>query len=394
MPQENNNKVPVVHLITLLELGGAQGNTIHTVTHLNPGRFDVHLWSGKGAYFDKEVESRVKSTNLKFFTHLVRQISPIRDFLAFLGLFYELKRLKPLILHTHSSKAGILGRFAGWMARVPVIIHTFHGFGFNPYQKSWARFLFVFLERLTARFSTALIFVSKSNMENAKKLKIGDERQYHLIRSGVPIPDIRHSGTSSDRRRVRKELGLENSQSVVTTIGAFKPQKNLLDFIELAGKIRTSINNAVFLVIGDGKMRPEIERKISDLNLQKYVHLLGWRRDIPRLLATSDVFVLTSLWEGLPRALVEAMILGVPSLCYATDGVSDMLHGRSDLVATPGDVNGLARLIVGLLQDHGKYEDVSKFVKNQIGDEFDIDKMVTRQQDLYEDLIIQRIRPH
>jgi glycosyltransferase involved in cell wall biosynthesis len=381
-------KVKVIHLITLLELGGAQGNTLHTVKHLNPDRFETHLWTGQGAYWDQAAQRDLASHGrLRFFRRLVRNINPFADFLIIFDLLRALKKEKPDILHTHSSKAGIVGRIAGALAGVPVIIHTFHGFGFNNQQKPWIRSLFVWLERKTAPLATMLIFVSKSNMEDARKEKIGEESQYLLIRSGIPILDIEKKSPSKSLDTVKKELSFPANSTVITTIGAFKPQKNLSDFLQVASALSKTSADICFLIIGDGEQRPRLESLIDKLGLAGRVVMPGWRNDIPELLAISDVFVLTSLWEGLPRALLEAMIAGIPAVCYVTDGVTDVLDEKSGVLIKQGNISGMVEAIQRILSDSTFRRILTENARHKIGQEFDIDFMVRQQESLYEQLL-------
>ncbi|MFI5390581.1 MAG: glycosyltransferase family 4 protein [Bacteriovoracales bacterium] len=380
--------VKVVHLITLLELGGAQGNTIHTVRNLNEEKFDTYLWAGRGAYWDHEVEKDLgRKGKLLFLKSLVRDINPFLDVIALLSLWWRLKKIQPLILHTHSSKAGILGRIAGNLAGVPIIIHTFHGFGFNDQQKPWTKWLFILLERLTAKVSTKLLFVSVANMTQAKELKIGRPEQYALIRSGVALQSIRKRAGAVSMTDLKKKLMIPPDANLITTIGAFKPQKNLLDFIQVAQSISKKSSETHFLIIGDGEMRVVIEKLIAELNLETKVHLLGWREDIPELLTVSNVFVLTSLWEGLPRALIESLSIGIPSVCYDTDGVRDILSKGGGEIIPRGDMASMVSSIIELLNNKTLWNKLSQEAKNIIGQDFDIEEMVHQQENLYLSLL-------
>jgi glycosyltransferase involved in cell wall biosynthesis len=387
-PKKSLEKIKVLHLITLLEFGGAQGNTIHTVENLDPHFFETHLWAGKGAYWDTDVlKSLGGSGRLRFFRSLVRELNPLLDFLALVTLFRAIKRLQPTILHTHSSKAGILGRLAGRLAGVPILVHTFHGFGFNDRQKPWTRRLFVSLERWIAPWTTKLIFVSESNIETAKRTKIGRESQYELIRSGVPLNKLRATALTTDPSALREELGISAESTLVTTIGAFKPQKNLDDFLLFAKQVRSLVPTTTFLIIGDGALRPALQRKTKELDLEKHVLMPGWRRDVPEILSISDVFVLTSLWEGLPRALVEAMALGVPPVCYRTDGINDLLEGNEKLLVNQGDIGDMTQKVVELFKNREQRAMISDLVRKKITTAFDIDVMVDQQHRLYLQLI-------
>lgn len=382
-----DGRLKVVHLITLLELGGAQGNTIHTVRHLDRARFDARLWCGRGGYWDADVEKDLgASGQLRYVRHLVRPVNPVQDLLAILELYRALKAERPDVLHTHSSKAGIVGRIAGRLAGVPLIVHTAHGFGFNDRQPALTRRLYVALEKWTARMADALVFVSQANQDQARRLGIGRRDRHRLIRSGVDLAKLAALRGKADRTAVRASLGLPADARLVTTLSAFKPQKNLSDFIRMAKRVAEAAPNASFVLIGDGEQRPELEKAVRDSGLGRRVAMPGWRRDAAEILAASDVFVLTSLWEGLPRALVEAAALGIPSLCYDTDGVRDLLSAGAGEIVPQGDVAALADGVARLVNDAVLAQAMADGQSARIGPEFDIHGMVRSQEGLYREL--------
>ncbi|OVE77247.1 hypothetical protein BVX98_03155 [bacterium F11] len=384
-------KTKVVHLITLLELGGAQGNTLYTVTHLNAEKHQAHLWAGKGAYWDQQAIKDLGANNrVRFFPNLVRSISPLRDILVLFQLISALKKEKPHILHTHSSKAGILGRLAGWLAGVPILIHTFHGFGFNEQQKPWTKAFFIFLEKWIAKKTHCLIFVSEANMALATKIKLGNPSKYQLIRSGIPIQQTREVAKNTNSRNLKTALCLPLDNKVVVTIGAFKPQKNLDHFIEVSARVLKSIDNVSFLIIGDGKLKKKLEDLIIQWGLEGKVHLLGWRQDIPSLLSISNAFAMTSLWEGLPRALVEALVLKIPAVCYDTDGIHDLLSLGGGYLIPQGQKEEMAKQLIAILSENSSPCGISHRLENKISSEFDIDNMVRRQESLYFELLNQK----
>jgi glycosyltransferase involved in cell wall biosynthesis len=379
-------KLKIVHLITRLELGGAQGNTIYTVEHLDPVQFEAHLWYGPGGFWDADVAKKIDASRRRRFRRLVRPLHPLFDLLVIFDLVRAFREAKPDIVHTHSSKAGIVGRIAARLARVPVIVHTFHGFGFNSQQKPWTRGVFIGLEKLSARWSDALVFVSQANWDEAKRLKIGSERRYARIRSGVDLKAYSENQNVSRRASVRKALELTD-EPVVLTIGPFKPQKNLPDLILAAARLREKFSNVRVFIVGDGELRPQVESQIQELGLAQTVTLLGWRKDIPDLMAVADVFAMTSLWEGLPRALVEAMASSVPAVCYDTDGVRDLLSQGGGYLVPLKDVQALTEKIDLLLINKEEAKRRGAQGPAIVQSEFDIDEMVRSQERLYLKLI-------
>lgn len=371
-------KIKVCHVITKLELGGAQANTLYTCAHLDPQAFEVVLVTGRGGILDKEA---AKLPRTVFCPWLVRPVNPLKDFFAFLFLVRFFKKEKPDVVHTHSSKAGILGRAAAAYARVPVVLHTFHGFGFHPYQKPWVRGFYVFLERVLARFAHRLIAVSHELVREAQVLKIGRPSQYVVIHSGIHRK--LYTQCSVDQRRKKVELKLDPDRPVVLMVAPFKAQKNILGFLKLAAKLAPQ-KPAQFVLVGDGEERPAIEREILRLGLGESVRLLGWRRDMPEIYAASDVFALTSLWEGLPRSILEAMASGVPVVAHAVDGVKEILKdGENGYSVPPLDVDTMAQRVLSLLNDPALRSRFIEAGRKSVDLSFDIDEMVKQQERLY-----------
>lgn len=377
-------RLRVLHLITRMDLGGAQQNTLYTCAHLDPKRFEVLAVAGEGGPLDEELRAAL-GDQARFLPSLKRELHPGYDLLAALQLIGLFLKEKPDIVHTHSSKAGILGRLAAWAAGVPVIIHTFHGFGFHDYQHPFTKALYVAAERLAGKVSDRLIFVSRSNQSYAEKHALGDPRRYELIRSGVKLSEF--PAPLDDKGRKKASLGLGMHKPLVTSIGNLKPQKNPGDFIAAAGSVIAGGADARFLFVGDGPLRTKLEYQIIASGLHGKLALPGWRRDTAEILAASDIFVLTSLWEGLPRALVEAMRTGLPPVCYATDGVSDLIKdGENGFLIPPGNVSLMAEKISLLIKDEPLRLRLGTRARESITPDFDIDNMVRAQERLYEAL--------
>lgn len=374
----------VCHIITRLDLGGAQKNTLYTCAHLNR---EVFLVTGPGGVLDEQAKALSETHGFKliFLPSLRREVRPIQDLLALLELANLLRAEAPDIVHTHSSKAGILGRLAAALAGVPIIIHTYHGFGFNEQQTLPVRSLYVFLEKLAALVSTVLVFVSRSNWETARARGIGQEKNYRLIRSGVKLSG--YPAALPDKAKKKAELGLGMHKPLVVSIGNLKPQKNPLDFVAAAKTISDSLPECEFLFIGEGPLRTQVEARVIAAGLSHRFRLPGWREDTAQWLAAAEVFVLTSLWEGLPRALVEAMRSKLPPVCYAVDGVVDLVKdGENGFLVAPGDTAALAERVVRLLKDEALRKRFSAAAACAIGEEFDIDGMVQSQERLYDEL--------
>ena len=384
--------IRVCHVITLLELGGAQETTLYTVANLRPP-FRPSLVCGAGGLLDEEAR-RIPGVVPTFLPSLVRPIRPIADLRALLGLTALFKRLRPHIVHTHSSKAGILGRAAARLARVPIVVHSIHGFGFNDRQPGLLRSLLLALERRAARSTTHFIAVSRANLERGVALGILAREKATLIRSGVMLDRFQAAGRAAGRDEtlragggLRRELGLSQSAPVVGMIACLKPQKSPLTFVEVAARLVAEFPDASFVLAGDGELRERVLARAAALGLGGRLHVLGWRRDVPRVMAALDVLVLTSLWEGLPKVLPEAIAAGVPIVATAVDGALDILEdGVNGFLCAPGDAEGMASRVTRLLRDPTLRREVAARARSVLP-QFDIDAMVRAQERLYRELL-------
>jgi len=378
-------KARVVHIITKLELGGAQQNTLYTVSHLDRGLFEPVLVSGEPGILDDEA----RSLGVEFHRvpQLVRKVRPHLEIAAAARLMLLLRRIRkreprlPVIVHTHSSKAGILGRWAAYMSGCEFIIHTYHGFGFHDWQSAPAHFLFKWAERVTRPLTDAFVCVSRNNIEKGKKEKVLRGKDTCLIRSGIEIDKFSSEG--KDIRAIKESIGVPPQAPLAGMISNFKPQKSPVDFVEIAGLVSEKMPEAHFFIAGDGELRPEVERKVRELGIKDRFHLLGWRRDVPELMAAADIVVLTSLFEGLPRVVLQAMAARRPVVATCVDGTPEAVtDGITGFLARPRDIETMARRIAELLGDAGLRRKMGEEAAKRVG-EFDIDKMVRDQEDLY-----------
>ncbi len=369
--------IRVCHIITKLELGGAQQNTLYTVAHLDRSRFDPHLVAGPGGLLDDE--ARALGAPVHFVPPLRRAISARHDAAALAGLVRLLRRIRPRIVHTHSSKAGILGRWAALIAGVPHIVHTIHGFGFHPGQRRLVRGTWIALERWTGRFATtAFVAVSRATLRQGCALDLFTEDRVSLIHSGIRIADFTPRADTDGRGPV-----------VVGMIACLKPQKAPLDFLSVAARVASLLgpDAARFVIVGDGEMRGAMQERIDREGIGGLVTLAGWRRDIPECLRGFDLLLHTSRWEGLPRVLPEAMATGLPIVATDVDGTPEAVRdGETGYLLAPGDIEGLARRVVELCRDPALRRRMGDAGRRRVG-AWDIDDMVRRQERLYEGLV-------
>jgi len=364
------DRIKVAHIITMLELGGAQANTLYTVTHLDRERFEPVLLTGSEGPL--VAEARASGVRCFFLESLVRPVSPLRDARAFLDIRRVLRTERPQIVHTHSSKAGILGRLAAASAGVPAIIHSVHGWGFHPQQGRIARSLFVGLERFVSRFTSLFLAVSEANLAQGLALGILSERNARVLRSGIRLRDF------------HPDSGKTRTGTTVGMVACFKPQKAPLDFIRVAELVLAREPATRFVLVGDGEMRPAIEARLREKGIGPSVTLTGWRRDIPDLMRSFDVLLHTSRWEGLPRVFPEAMATAIPIVATRVDGAPEAIEeGISGRLLEPGDVLGMAEAVIELARDGALRERMGRAGFARAAG-WDIDEMVRAQEALYE----------
>jgi len=383
----------VIHIITKLELGGAQENTLYTLGHLDPARFSGMLVAGSEGLLVPEA-LRDGRYEVRFLPSLVRRVSPLSDLRALADLTRLLRRevkraatrgtTMPVIVHTHSSKAGILGRTAAGLAGVSVVIHSIHGYGFHDRQFPPVRHLYVSLERFAARRTTHFVAVSRADIEQGRSLGLFGGEEVSLIRSGIDVEKYRGDGI--DVAAKRRSLGIPPTGKVVGMVACLKPQKNPVDFARLAALVAPEVPEAHFVLAGDGALRPQVEEAVRTLGLTERFHLLGWRRDVEEIIPSLDVLVLTSLWEGLPRVFPQAMAAGRPVVAYRVDGAPEaVVDGVNGYLVDPGDFRRAASRVIGLLRDRAAAEAMGRAGRMEVS-EFDADLMVRKQEDLYERL--------
>jgi glycosyltransferase involved in cell wall biosynthesis len=378
-----NDTARVLFVITRLELGGAQRVVLHTVGNLDREGFEVGLAWGPGDVLDEEAR-RLAGVELFEVHDLVRPVAPLQDLRALSSLRRVIREFRPQVVHTHSSKAGILGRLAARLERVPVVVHTVHGFGFTPLQSPIKRTVFFRAEKIAARWTDHFVAVSELNLDRGLEIGLWQRDQASVIRAGVALDRFRSAG---DGGPVRERLGIPADAPVVTQIGNFKPQKAPLDFIRAAALINQRVPEAVFVMVGDGPLRPVAEELAAELGISRQVVFCGWWDDVPGLLAATAVSVLSSRHEGLPCSVVESLAAGVPMVATAVDGTPEVVRpGINGELVPPGDPAKLADAVVSILTD----DELRSALSEAAGDgleSFDRNHMVRKHEELYRWLV-------
>ena len=384
--------ITVVHLITRLELGGAQENTLHTCQHLDRGRFRVALGYGPGGHLDGRADGMTNVDRWPI-DSLVREVRPRADAAAFATVLRMLRArmvahreagLDPrrFIVHTHSSKAGVIGRFAAAALRVPVIVHGIHSYAFHEGQHPAKFAMYLGAERAAATVTDAFFCVAEANLREGKARGIITERHEALVvRSGMDLSVYR--ADEERRAQCRKTLDLPSDAEVVLTIANFKPQKDPVTMMRAFGRVARRRPKAILLFVGDGALRSEVEAAVQQENIGDRVRLLGWRRDVPELLAACDVVALSSIFEGLPRSAVQAVAARRPFAGTHVDGTPEVIrHGKNGFLVPPRDPEALAWAIDSALEHRPVDPEDEERIRA-----WDAERMVRAQEDAYVSLV-------
>jgi glycosyltransferase involved in cell wall biosynthesis len=369
----------VTHIITRLIVGGAQENTVATVLGLRqkPG-VEASLISGPTIGPEGSLESEVSKIPglLEIVPELVRPVHPLKDFLALRKLENLFREQKPDIVHTHSGKAGILGRLAAKRAGVPIVIHTIHGPSFGEFQNAAANFIFRSAEKKAARATTHFIVVAEAMKKQYLAAGIGKPEQYTKIFSGFPLEPF--LAVKNDLE-LRKKLGIAPGDFVIGKIARLFKLKGHDDLFAVATELVRRNPKIKFLLVGDGEWRGRFEDFAKSLGLETHFIFAGLvpPAEVPRYVGVMDALVHLSLREGLPRALPQALAAAKPVVAYDCDGAREIcFDGKTGFLIQPGDLQSLAEKIILLSNDPALREKLGKSGSDFVRDNFAVEKMV------------------
>ena len=383
----------VTHIITRLVVGGAQENTVATVLGLRqkPG-VQVNLLSGPTGGPEGSLESEVSKIPglLGIIPELVRSVHPLKDWLALRRLEKILREQKPDIVHTHSGKAGILGRLAARRAGVPVIVHTIHGPSFGNFQDAAANFVFRAAEKYAARATAHFVAVADAMKEQYLAAGIGKPEQYTKIFSGFALEPFLAAKNDSG---FRKELGIAPDDFVIGKIARLFKLKGHDDLFAVAPELVRQNPKIKFLLVGDGEWRGRFENLAKTLGLEKNFIFAGLvpPAEVPRFVGIMDALVHLSLREGLPRALPQALAAAKPVVAYDCDGAREVCrNGETGFLVQPGDLDGLKDRLLQIVNDPLLCKKLGKSGQGFVQYNFGVEKMVDAIYNLYLKLAAKR----
>src|SRR5687768_1930107 len=386
-------RVRVLHIITRLILGGAQENTLFTaIGQGKDPRFEVTLLAGTqtGPEGDLHGEARAGGVDLVLLPPLVREISPWKDLRALWGLVRFMRARRFHIVHTHSSKAGILGRAAARLAGVPIVVHTLHSLVFHDYQSALANRAYVAMKRLVAPLTDAFISVSDRTAAGALAAGIGRPEQHVTIFSGMPLEPFLDVSAALSPSEAKRRLGIPEDAPVVGKIARLFPLKGHAQFLDAAAEIAREVPRAHFLLVGGGVLRAQLEARARELGIADRTVFAGLvpPASVPACIQAMDVVVHASLREGIARVLPKAGAVGKPVVTLELDGVPEVVRdGVSGYLVLPLDTEKLADRVVELLLDPGRRHAFGTAGRAFAVENFGVERMILRIDAVYGRLI-------
>ncbi len=386
--------IRVARVIARLNIGGPSQHTVLLTAGLDRSRFTTTLITGVvgAAEGDFTPEARRRGVDPIVIPQLGRAIRPARDLASLSELVRLFRRLRPDIVHTHTAKAGALGRVAAWAARVPVRIHTFHGHVLNGYFSPGVTRGVVAAERALARLTDRLVTVSPRLRTELLAMGVGRPEQFDVVPLGLDLGRFRQPRVPSSLMRL--SLGAARRAPLLGIVGRLVPIKDHATLFAALALLPSGPQAPHLVVVGDGEEREPLERLAATLALDTRIHFLGWRRDLETILPELDVVICASKNEGTPVALIEAMAAGVPALSTDVGGVGDLIvHGKTGWLVPPGDPSSMAQAIQRLLRDDGLRARLAAAGRTVALEEYDVTRLIPRVERLYETAMGDKLQP-
>ena len=383
-------------------LGGAQENTLITCKLLAQRGHDVTLITGPAIGPEGELFNKAKNQNFTVITvnELIRPIHPIYDALSYRKIKKHLQRLQPDIVHTHSAKAGILGRFAahslrrvtGHGSRVTKIIHTIHGLAFHRYQNEWLNKFYIAVEKSAAKRTDFFISVADAMTAQATTAGIGQPEQFITIYSAIEEDDFLQPIPDSRKKDFRRKYQIPEDAIVLITIARLFMLKGHKYIIESAKQLSKQFENAVWLFVGNGNLADHFKNQVRQLGLAEKIKFTGLLppSQIPLAIASSDILVHCSLREGLARTLPQAMLCGKPAVSFDIDGAKEVVNENTGRLIEPKNIEQLTKACAELIEHKDLRNKLGRAGRESVKEKFAPDKMVDTIEALYRKLLKQK----
>jgi len=386
----------IVHIITRLILGGAQENTLITCKLLRQRGHDVTLITGPALGPEGELFNRAEQEDYKVNTidEMIRAIHPYKDFISYIKIKNLLEKLQPDIVHTHSAKAGILGRFAANALRgesqnnLPAIIHTIHGLAFHPYQSQWLNKFYIAIEKTAAKRTDYFISVADAMTKQAIAAGISSPEKYITAYSAIEEEQFLETVPLEQIKQFRRKYQIPDDAVVLVTIARLFNLKGHEYIIQSAKKLSQKFDNVIWLFVGDGILKDDLKRSIGNLQLTAKFRFTGLLAptQIPIAIHSSDILVHPSLREGLARTLPQAMLCAKPAVSFDVDGAKEVVNKNTGRLIQPKNIEQLTSACAELITDESLRAKLGRQARDSVKEKFAPKNMVDKIENLYRKL--------
>jgi len=380
--------IRVLHVHTLPVISGSGINTFLSMRGMDKATYDVELACAPEGRLIDLVESH--GMRVWPIRNLVQSLNPVKDLAALLDLTVFLLKHRYHIVHTHNSKAGFIGRLAGKLASIPVVIHTVHGFAFHDQEPLWKRKLLLNLERLASRWCDRMIFISQPLIDWGLREGVVDAKKVVKIYSGIELDRFRPA-SKKEEAFLKKKWGIKPQEPVVGIVSKLWNGKGHSVLIHAFEKVIRDAGNARLMIVGEGYLQKDLERLVSKKGLEGKVLFTGFQMNVRDIMACFDVAILPSFFEGMGRVLLEAMAMKKPVVGSRVGGIPELIEdGVNGFLVDPGNIDQLAAAILRILKDRGLAKKMGAAGRKKIQDKFSADYMVASIDRVYSELLAKK----
>lgn len=377
----------VVRLFSRLNIGGPSIHVILLTAGLREKGYDTRLIIGRESPSEGNLLDMAQRMGIQVekLDGLGREIRPLADLVTLWQLYRTIRRWRPAIVHTHTAKAGVVGRLAAWLAGVPIIVHTYHGHVLRGYFGPMKTAFFRWLETALGRVTDVAVTVSAALRDDLAEMGVAPREKIRVVPLGL---DLARFAQPHPRGRLREACGVAGDAILVGVVGRLVPIKDIRCFLEAAAEVLRSGRAVRFAVVGDGELRAELEQYAAELGVAGRVSFAGWRKDLEAVYADLDVVVNSSRNEGTPVALIEAMAAGCPVVATAVGGTSDLLGGgERGLLVPAAEPVALARAIERTLDEREETGRRATAARDYVLAHHSADRLLRDIDELYRELL-------
>jgi glycosyltransferase involved in cell wall biosynthesis len=387
------SQLKILHIITRLCVSGTSSYVIQIAQAMKNEKYQSYVLAGKIEPDESDMAYLAAQYGIKpyYIRTMRRNLNPVNDFVTILSIMRIIAKLKPDIIFTHNAKAGVVGRVAAYIMRVPVIIHTFHGNNFSGYFGKFMSRFSILTERILASGSTCLIAISPQQYEDLLTYKISAKQKIKMIPLGFDLAQIIHR--QSDVGEFRRKYHIPPDKKIIALVGWLALVKSPDMFLSISRQILDIRDDVIFCLIGDGELRKDLEENIKFNSLENRIKVIGFVQDLRSLYADMDILLLTSVREGTPVSIIEAMANGKIVIANRVGGIVDLIdHERNGYIYALEQENSMIEKINSILNNPNDYNDIRESARKKICEQYSLPVLVNNMEQLLSECVKHNVK--